>query len=155
MASTSDPPSAIPSVHEPTLSPTSPSTSSSEASLSDAFRAHNISSEGSSKLERPKLGSRKSSGTMVVPRDSPHIEIEDEEYDENDARCMSPRRSEEEIEQLEREARDSLIEQARLLQASLHAIVDKVEAVKTEHEKLEGGNKFLQSYAIFYGCLPY
>jgi hypothetical protein len=26
------------------------------------------------------------------------------------------------------------------------AIVDRVEAVKIEHEKLEGGNKFLQSY---------
>jgi len=25
------------------------------------------------------------------------------------------------------------------------AIVDRVEAVKIEHEKLEGGNKFLQS----------
>jgi hypothetical protein len=25
-------------------------------------------------------------------------------------------------------------------------IVDRVEVVKNEHEKLEGGNKFLQSY---------
>jgi hypothetical protein len=25
-------------------------------------------------------------------------------------------------------------------------IVDRVEVVKSEHEKLEGGNKFLQSY---------
>ncbi|CAD0096358.1 unnamed protein product, partial [Aureobasidium mustum] len=31
------------------------------------------------------------------------------------------------------------------LRASLMAIVDRVEAVKIEHEKLEGGNKFLQS----------
>lgn len=34
-------------------------------------------------------------------------------------------------------------------------IVDRVEVVKNEHEKLEGGNKFLQSYvapalALFY-----
>lgn len=27
-------------------------------------------------------------------------------------------------------------------------IVDRVEVVKSEHEKLEGGNKFLQSYVI-------
>jgi len=35
--------------------------------------------------------------------------------------------------------------QARLLQNSLMAIVDRIETVKEEHEKLEGGNKFLQS----------
>jgi hypothetical protein len=36
--------------------------------------------------------------------------------------------------------------QAKALQASLMEIVDRVEVVKSEHEKLEGGNKFLQSY---------
>lgn len=35
--------------------------------------------------------------------------------------------------------------QAKALQASLLEIVDRVEVVKSEHEKLEGGNKFLQS----------
>jgi hypothetical protein len=35
--------------------------------------------------------------------------------------------------------------QAKVLQASLMEIVDRVEVVKNEHEKLEGGNKFLQS----------
>jgi hypothetical protein len=35
--------------------------------------------------------------------------------------------------------------QAKALQASLMQIVDRVEVVKNEHEKLEGGNKFLQS----------
>lgn len=35
--------------------------------------------------------------------------------------------------------------QAKVLQASLLEIVDRVEIVKSEHEKLEGGNKFLQS----------
>jgi hypothetical protein len=36
------------------------------------------------------------------------------------------------------------------------AIVDRVEAVKIEHEKLEGGNKFLQSWAFtsLYLCDP-
>lgn len=35
--------------------------------------------------------------------------------------------------------------QAKALQQSLMEIVDRVEIVKSEHEKLEGGNKFLQS----------
>jgi hypothetical protein len=39
--------------------------------------------------------------------------------------------------------------QAKALQASLLEIVDRVEVVKSEHEKLEGGNKFLQSYVSF------
>jgi hypothetical protein len=43
-------------------------------------------------------------------------------------------------------ARQALIEQAKALQASLLEIVDRVEIVRTEHEKLEGGNRFLQSY---------
>lgn len=34
---------------------------------------------------------------------------------------------------------------AKTLQASLLALVDRVEAVKAEHDKLEGENKFLQS----------
>jgi hypothetical protein len=38
--------------------------------------------------------------------------------------------------------------QAKALQASLMDIVDRVEVVKNEHEKLEGGNKFLQSYVV-------
>lgn len=32
------------------------------------------------------------------------------------------------------------------MQDSLLEIVDRVESVKEEHEKLEGGNRFLQSY---------
>ena len=31
--------------------------------------------------------------------------------------------------------------------------MDRVESIKTEHEKLEGGNRFLQSYASRYPCL--
>jgi short coiled-coil protein len=59
---------------------------------------------------RPKLGSRKSSGTIIVPRDSPQIELKEENYDENDARTMSPRRSSEEIERMGTDARKALIE---------------------------------------------
>lgn len=72
--------------------------------------------------------------------------MKEEDYDEDDARTMSPRRSSEEIERMGQGARQALIEQAKALQASLLEIVDRVEIVRSEHEKLEGGNRFLQSY---------
>jgi short coiled-coil protein len=62
------------------------------------------------KLNRPRLGSRKSSGTIIIPRDSPQVELKEEEYDDGDARTMSPRRSSEEIEKMGHEAREALIE---------------------------------------------
>jgi hypothetical protein len=61
------------------------------------------------RLARPRLGSRKSSGTIIIPRDS-QVEAEEEEYDEGDARTMSPRRSSEEIEKMGQEARQALIQ---------------------------------------------
>lgn len=99
----------------------------------------------SSRLSRPKLGSRKSSGTMIVSRDAPTTVV-DSDFEDDDVRAMSPRRNSEEVDKLSEDARRDLIEQARVLQTSLQAIVDRVETVKSEHEKLEGGNKFLQSY---------
>ncbi|KAL5119700.1 hypothetical protein ACEQ8H_002306 [Pleosporales sp. CAS-2024a] len=118
------------------------STASSGSSASE----HDHAKSEPSLLRRPSLGSRKSSGTIIIPRDSPNIELKDEEYDDGDARTMSPRRSSEEIEKMGRDARQALIEQAKQLQASLMEIVDRVQVVKNEHEKLEGGNRFLQSY---------
>ncbi|OAK97606.1 hypothetical protein IQ06DRAFT_35061 [Phaeosphaeriaceae sp. SRC1lsM3a] len=118
------------------------STTSSGSSVSEQDQA-----KGDPSLQpRPRLGSRKSSGTIIIPRDSPNIELKEEEYDDGDARTMSPRRSSEEIEKMGQDARQALIEQAKQLQASLMEIVDRVEVVKNEHEKLEGGNRFLQSY---------
>jgi hypothetical protein len=121
------------------------STSSSNSSISD----HEMKNDPTLHT-RPRLGSRKSSGTIIIPRDSPNVEMkeEEEEYDDGDARTMSPRRSSEEIEKMGQDARQALIEQAKALQASLMQIVDRVEVVKNEHEKLEGGNKFLQSYVL-------
>ncbi|EME46429.1 hypothetical protein DOTSEDRAFT_51915 [Dothistroma septosporum NZE10] len=133
-----------PSIAGPTLhtarhaiSPTSSSDSSAIASEDDTM------SDG--RVLRPKIGSRKSSGTMIVSRDSATTVV-DPDFDENDVRTMSPRRNSEEVDKLGEEARKDLIEQAKVLQMSLQAIVDRVETVKSEHEKLEGGNKFLQSY---------
>ncbi|KAK4543878.1 hypothetical protein LTR36_004652 [Oleoguttula mirabilis] len=94
---------------------------------------------------RPKLGSRKSSGTMIVSREHAAEAVESD-IEEGDVRTMSPRRNSAEVDKLGEAARRDLIEQARVLQTSLQEIVDRVEEVKSEHEKLEGGNKFLQSY---------
>ncbi|TID26702.1 putative bZIP transcription factor [Venturia nashicola] len=101
----------------------------------------------SKKTPRPKLHARKSSGTIIVPS---HAKVEvdeyDEEYDEGDARTMSPRRSSEEVDRLEQCAKQAMIEQAKQLQASLLSLCERVDSVRAEHKKLEGGNAFLQSY---------
>lgn len=142
-----------PSIGEPTLhsshhpqSPMSSPDCSAVASEDDAASAERIL--------RPKMGSRKSSGTLIVSREAATT-MADPDFDENDVRTMSPRRNSEEVDKLGEEARKDLIEQAKVLQMSLQAIVDRVEAVKSEHEKLEGGNKFLQSYVVpaFTSCL--
>lgn len=97
---------AVPSITEPSLhtSQHAPSPMSSPE-LSPA-----ASEDGNpARLQRPKLGSRKSSGTMIIPRDQPQVRTE-MEYDDGDVRCMSPRRSSEEVEKLGDEARKDLVE---------------------------------------------
>ncbi|RPB20810.1 hypothetical protein L211DRAFT_791555 [Terfezia boudieri ATCC MYA-4762] len=69
-----------------------------------------------------------------------------EEYDEEDARTMSPRRSIAELEQIGSEAKALLEEQAKALQSGLLALLERVDKVKEEHEKLEAENRFLQEY---------
>lgn len=133
-----------PSIRERQPPERSPSSSSSSAS--SIMNEDSASSPSRGRLQRPDLGSRKSSGTMVIPREGSNAEASEEQYDEDDARMMSPRRTTEEIERLSLGAKEALIEQAKALQASLLDLVDRVETVKSEHEKLEGGNKFLQSY---------
>ncbi|KAI9848314.1 MAG: hypothetical protein M1837_000578 [Sclerophora amabilis] len=128
---------------EHTLSADSNSTASSSSSSS----ASSVNGEArKTRLDRPRMSHRKSSGTIIIPRDSTEVELKNEVFDEDDARAMSPRRNSEDVEKMGREARQALEEQARALQASLSALVDRVECVKTEHDKLEGENKFLQSY---------
>ena len=83
------------------------STSSSNSSVSDKDMATDPTLQ-----PRPRLGSRKSSGTIIIPRDSHNVEMkeEEEEYDDGDARTLSPRRSSEEIEKMGQDARQALIE---------------------------------------------
>lgn len=59
---------------------------------------------------RPRLTSRRSSGTIIVPREHPHVEIREGEeiFDEDDARAMSPRRSDRDLQKMSEEAREQL-----------------------------------------------
>ena len=62
------------------------------------------------KHQRPRLSSRRSSGTIIIPRDSEVVEVDAEVYDEGDARAMSPPRSTEEVNKMTEEARATLTE---------------------------------------------
>lgn len=61
-------------------------------------------------LETPKLTGLELS--IIVPRDHPEIEIQEEEFPPDDARTMSPRRNSAEVERLELEAQQALKEYA-------------------------------------------
>jgi hypothetical protein len=123
----------------------------------DPNRTHNMSVSSSSSVsdaeterrgrsERPRMASRKPSASILVPRDHPEIEIEEEEFPPDDARAMSPRRNSADLERLGKEARHTLQEQAKALQSSLQALAERIDAVKSDHDKLESENKFLQDY---------
>ncbi|KAL7628735.1 hypothetical protein AAE478_000250 [Parahypoxylon ruwenzoriense] len=95
---------------------------------------------------RPRLPNRKSSGTLIVPRDSYQVGPVEPELEPDDVRAMSPRRTSEDIEVMGREAREELHKHARALQDSLLMIFNRIEAVREEHDKLDNHNKFLQKY---------
>jgi len=151
---TSVPVSAVPRPveipHRPSINDAeihgSPSPAMSSSSNSESEDRLNPAEKTVEKLKRPKLLTRVSSTTIIVPRDTPNIELTEEEYGPGDARTMSPRRTSEEVNRLGENARHALMQQAKELQDSLLQIVDRVESVKSEHKKLEGGNRFLQSY---------
>ncbi|KAI9788504.1 MAG: hypothetical protein M1816_006844 [Peltula sp. TS41687] len=135
----------IPSTSELHSTKKPPSLTRSESSFSSSDQATDDGGRPT-RGKRPKLKTRESSGTMIVHRDSPNLEIRDEVFDEDDARAMSPRRSSKEVEQMGEEVRRDLQEQAKTLQAGLVALLDRVEVARMEYHKLEGENKFLQSY---------
>ena len=155
------PQSEYPSIHADDRSNYTTATSSSSSSVNGDS---SISVDKTS-LQRPKLQSRKSSGTIIVPREHPRVELQkgDEVFDEDDARAMSPRRSSQDLEKMSNEARAQLNEyvpcawphctsilmfrrHAKALQTSLIEIFNRIEAVKEEHDKLDNNNKFLQKY---------
>jgi len=104
-------PSPIPTTsasqsHAPQQSASSP-TSASSSSLIGSERNYPVNPDPSS---RPKVISRKSSGTNIVARDDPHIELQegDETFEPDDARAMSPRRTSEGLEKMSQDSRRQL-----------------------------------------------
>jgi hypothetical protein len=59
-------------------------------------------------LIRPRLPSRKSSGTLIVPRDSSAVDPVDAHFGLDDVRAISPRRTSEDIDKMGKEAREEL-----------------------------------------------
>ncbi|KAG9238659.1 hypothetical protein BJ875DRAFT_367468 [Amylocarpus encephaloides] len=134
---------SIPAIEKPpnNASIQTGTTSSSSSSV------HEVPPNQSQILKRPRLSSRKSSGTIIVPREQrTELNDEDEDFDEDDARAMSPRRSSRDLEKMSQDARAHLDEHAKVLQKSLLEIFNRIEAVKEEHDKLDNNNKFLQKY---------
>ena len=103
---------------------------------------------------------------MIVPHDHPEIELKNEVYGPNDARSFSPRRDMEDTEKMVGGKRSLLKKYSPMLSPSpdhsiltytcdshadelqngLNAIVEKVESVKSDHDKLERNNTALQDY---------
>ncbi|EEH18730.1 hypothetical protein PABG_01049 [Paracoccidioides brasiliensis Pb03] len=135
----SDPVPAMPS-HNANGKGVPVSSPSSSSTASDTEHNQN------SKANRPRLAKRRPSASILVPRDHPEIEIEEEEFSSDDARAMSPRRNSADVERLGREAREFLEKQAFILQSSLQALVERIDEVKSDHDKLEMENRFLQDY---------
>ncbi|RMZ81902.1 hypothetical protein DV738_g1955, partial [Chaetothyriales sp. CBS 135597] len=98
-----------------------------------------------SRSERPRLAERQRSSSIIVPKG--HLVQEGKlVYPPDDARAMSPRRNSEDLEKLEKDVRQSLREQARTLQSSLAALAERIDEVKSDHDRLESENRFLQDY---------
>ncbi|KAF4953471.1 hypothetical protein FSARC_12361 [Fusarium sarcochroum] len=95
---------------------------------------------------RPGLPQRKSSGPLVVPRDSSAVGPLELDFGPDDVRAMSPRRTSEDLDRIGKAARDEMRRHAKALQDSLITIFNRIEAVREEHDKLDNNNKFLQKY---------
>ncbi|OBT85782.1 hypothetical protein VE02_05809 [Pseudogymnoascus sp. 03VT05] len=114
---------------------------------------------------RPKIGTHKPSGTIIVARDAQNVELKkgevfdegdaratnsqrnsDEEFfDEGDALAMSPRRKSDDLEKMIQEARAQLSQDAKLLDESLLEILNRIKVIKEQLDKLDSNNRFLQN----------
>ncbi|KAL8654485.1 MAG: hypothetical protein Q9226_003417 [Calogaya cf. arnoldii] len=95
------------------------------------------------KLSRPQLMSRKSSGTIIIPREAP-TEAPPQDFPPGDARAMSPRRSSEETDKMLTSARQSIERRAQDMQSGLEAIATQIETVSKNCESLDRQNQALQ-----------
>jgi hypothetical protein len=97
----------VPSLHSEDRSNFTTANSSSSSSVNGDSSSNFVAKC----LQRPKITSRKSSGTIIVPREHPRVELQkgDEVFDKDDARAMSPRRSNYDLEKMSQDARAQLI----------------------------------------------
>lgn len=126
--------------HDITRSRSAASSASSDANDSDDGVIHQPIPV------RPRLPSRRSSGPLVVPRDSSAVGPIECDFGPDDVRSMSPRRTGEDIDKMGAEAREEMKRHAQALQDSLVNIFNRIEAVREEHDKLDNHNRFLQRY---------
>lgn len=139
--------SATPSLAEPsTAAPTLATAESNQTSLNSSDGEEDSRSRSNSRTLRPHIGARKSSGTMIIPADHPDVEIKEESYPADDARAMSPRRSSADTERMVQEARQVAETHAIEKQSGINALIERIESVKAEHDKLERNNNALQDY---------
>ncbi|KAL8808191.1 MAG: hypothetical protein Q9182_000255 [Xanthomendoza sp. 2 TL-2023] len=96
-----------------------------------------------SKLARPPIVSRKSSGTNIIPREAP-TEAPPKDFPPDDARAMSPRRSTEETDRMLNSARLSIERRAQDMQSGLSAIATQIATVSKNCESLDRQNQALQ-----------
>lgn len=109
MASTPEhAPNSLESSSAPIITKTNPDTTSLPTPpFSQPTSSTSSETEGVTKLQRPKMAQRKSSDTMIIPRNAP-TEGPKKEFPPDDARAMSPRRSSEETDKMVVAARLSL-----------------------------------------------
>ncbi|KAL8942033.1 MAG: hypothetical protein Q9216_001886 [Gyalolechia sp. 2 TL-2023] len=134
--------SSVPTVTKtdhPTVSPPTPPVSQSTSNTS----TDTDEDSKRTRLTRPRLTQRKSSGTMIIPRDAP-VEAPPQEFPPDDARAMSPRRSSEETEKMLVSARLSIEKRAQDMQSGLAAIATQIETVSKNCESLDRQNQALQ-----------
>jgi len=117
---------------------------SRQSSVSSSSEAEN---EGPrrSRTERPRMG-RQKSNTIIVPKDRATVHREPVDYPPDDARAMSPRRDSADVARIGKEARQNMKDHCQNLQSSLAALAERIDEVKSDHDKLENENKFLQDY---------
>jgi hypothetical protein len=88
--------------------PPNPAIAQSNPTLSVSTTSFDLERDRSTWPETPKLTGLEPS--IIVPRDHPEIEIQEEEFPSDDARTMSPRRNSADIERLGQELRQTFKE---------------------------------------------
>jgi hypothetical protein len=90
---------------EEEITPDIPRLDQSDTSSNSSVTSHEIQMPVPT---RPRLPSRKSSGTLIVPRDSSQVGPVPTHFEADDVRAMSPRRTSEDLEHMTHDAREEL-----------------------------------------------